>query len=384
MSISNLTLSNVKKVKNLLFTANKNEPGSVAWNNAESTLADLIRSFWEKETPKQIRLKYYSSGIFELLSPIIKADVGKHTNRTLENVWSLIECGMDIPESNDVDNIETLTKGVHLGFIELAVYELRFRPLRCDGKLMERAFMALANPALFINFTNRLVASGAPLACLELIREGANVENETMRSNLIGAMRTLTSIARFDIDPLLGLPSLVDVVQSYLPLLRREGGDGMIILLGFFAARLLLRVYGKDSHSKVILENPIIPEFYPKVMRKLMDIRSGKSYNLYRAYWKLANIAFDLSIISRSDDNKQLLVPIVPLMLEMMALHHNGDRDVLRYGVVFLLQISSNKSCLNELKRCSSRVKVIQGIILSDKGYEKETLSVLADVMNVV
>jgi hypothetical protein len=383
MSTNNLTTTNIKKVKALLDVANKNEPGNAAWNDAENKLYDLLWSFDESGGLKPTRLKYYNSGIFDLLTPIILDKEVKHTNDVFEASWSLINRGMGANDSNEQDNIVTITKGVELGFIELAVRELRFRPLRYDGNLMNRAFLALTSTAIRSNFTNRVVSSGAPLACLELIREGGNVENEITRSNLTSAIGTLNNLTRFNIDAIKVLPGVVDAVKPFLPLLTREGNDNMV-MLGFSAAKLIIRLYGKDDSSKVILENPVILEFYPKAMRKVMDIGAVKNYLLYNSYWKLAGVALDLSLISQSDTNKQLLAPIVPLMLEMMALHHNGDRDVLRYGIIFLSQVSFDESCLAQLQKDKPRIKVIQGIILSDKEHDKETLSLLGVVMNAV
>jgi hypothetical protein len=380
---NNLTPANVKMVKTLLEVANKNVPNSTAWNDAQNKLDDLLWSFDESGGLKPTRLKYYNSGIYNLITPIILDEEGKHTNQILEAAWSLINRGMGINDVKEQDNIETVTKGIDSGFIELAIRELRFRPLRYDGKLMYRAFLTLQNTAAYTNFTNRVASSGAPLACLELIRVGGNVENETTRKNLTIAIVTLNNLARFNTEPVKSLPGVIDAVKPYLPLLTREGNDEMIVL-GFFAARLLIRLYGKDDSSKVIMENPIILDFYPKLMRKVMDVGAARNYSLYSSYWALAGITLDLSLISKSDTNKQLLVPIVPLMLEMMALHHNGDRDLLRYGVVFFSQVSFDDSCLIELKKNEERVKVIQGIILSDKEHDKETLSLLGVVMNAV
>jgi hypothetical protein len=381
--VKNLTPENVKQVKTLLEVTNKNVPGSAAWNDAEDKLDDLLWSFWENEATKTIRLIYYNSGIFESLISIIQADTGKHTDYVLDRAWSLVECGMAVADINEQDNIETLTKGMELGFMELIVRELRFRPLRYDGRLVERAFTGLTGTASYSNFTNVVVSRGVPMACLELIREGGNTENETTRRNISYAISTLNHIARFNIDAIKILSGVVEAVKPYLPLITRKGDDKMM-MLGFRVARLLIRLYGKDDSSKVILENPVILDFYPKFMRDVMNVGAAKNYFLYGSYWSLPGIALDLSLISMSDTNKQLLVPIVPLMLELMALHHNSNRDLLHYGVIFLSQVSFDESCLTELKKDKERVKTVQGIILSDKEHDKETLSLLGVVMNAV
>jgi hypothetical protein len=380
----NITPTTIKKAKDLLEIVNKNQPHSSPWNDAERKLEDLFRSFWQQDTPKKIRLQYYGSGIYnEVLIPLINSPPGTHTDAVLCQAWALIDRSMSITDIHEQDNMETLEKGIQLGFIELAVRELRFRPLRYDGFLMKYAYIVLTAPSAYGKFINNLVSAGTPSACLQLIMDAKNTEDDTVRINLLNAIRTLSNMSRFNIDAVRALPGLLDVIKPHLPLLSRDDDDNLT-LLGFNAARLLIRLYGKDDSSRIIMENPIILNFYPQLMRRVMDVGISQNYSLYGAYWKLAQIALDLSLISMSDTNKQLLVPIVPLMLEMMAFHHDGERDVLRYGVVFLSQVAFDESCLAELKKGQERVKTIQGIILSDKEHDKETLSFLSVVMNTV
>jgi hypothetical protein len=388
MSIKNLTPTNIIKLKYLLHISKKSEIGSTTWFEAENEMTEILWTLSQRSGLKSTRLQYYSSGIFNILIPIIQADDGKHSNELLEASWGVINRGMGVSDINEQDNVETLEKGVELGFIELAIRELRFRLLRYDGNLIYRAFLALTAPAAYPNFTNHLVNSGVPWICLELIRESGvdedlDLENEIMLTNLTNAMRTINHIARFNIHAIKILPGLIDAVKPYLPLLARQDNDDLVIL-GFNAARLLIRLYGKDNTCKVILENPIILDFYPKTMRKLMDIGMSKNYYLYKAYWKIASVVFDLSVISMSNTNKQLLVPILPLVLEMMIFHHNGDCDVLRYGIIFLSQVILDESCLIQLRQDRERIKAIQAIILSDREYDKEDLSVLDSVVKIV
>jgi hypothetical protein len=385
MSIPNLTPDNITKVKTLVEIANINDPTTTEWDDAERTIKDLLLSFWlQTDPPKDVRLAYYNSGIFDLVISVIKAEAGTHSFGVLHAAWLLINTTMTCADPNMTDSIETLQKGIELGFLELAIRELRFRPLRHNGSLVKTAFIAITNPSNFSYFTNHVISSGAPVACLELIRQGGNVEHATTRRNLTDAIISLNNLARFNANSVIHiLPDAVDVVKPYLPLLTHIGNDDVVVL-GFFAAGLLIRLYGKDDTSNVISENPLILEFYVQFMRDVMDVGPTHNYELYNLCWTLADITFDLSLISMCDANKQLLVPIVPLAVEMMALHHNGDRDGLHYGIMFLSQVSFDESCLVELKRNRERVKIIQDIILSDKDQDKETLSLLSVVMNAV
>jgi hypothetical protein len=382
-----ITPSTVKKINDVLELVNKMEPHSTSWYEVEIKLENSLWRLRPAKAPtKEIRLQYYSSGIFELIFLIIKSIPGKHTDGVLEAAWGVGQNGVIVPDVHEKDNIETLTKGVELGFVELAVRELSFRPLRCGGVLMDYAFSALANPASYSNFTNHLIEKGVPRTCLQLIRDGGNILDEITRSNLTRAIRTLNNIARFNVESIRMLPGLVDAVKPYLRLLRRhdEGNDDDddMIMLGFTVSKLLIKVYGKDDSSKIIMENPIILDFYPKFMRQVMDIGVNNNYKLFNTLWVLAGIALDLSLISTCNTNKQLLVPIVPLMLEMMLFHNNGDRDVIRYGVVFLSQIYLDEYCGNEIRCKQEWLKQIQEIINSDREFDKETVVLVRDVVS--
>jgi hypothetical protein len=384
MSATNLTPTNIEKLKQLLQTSITNPPNTPPWIEAESEIQNILWNVSERGGLKPTRLKYYTSGIYHLMIPMILAEQGKHEDDSLEAAWSILNRGMGINNINEQDNIETVTKGIELGFIELAVRELRFRPLRYGGKLMTFAFLALTNSALYPNFTNRVIASGAPLACLELIREGGDVENPTMLYNLSSAIGTLNNITRFKREYIQGLPGISDAIRPYLPLITREAQDNMV-LIGFNAARLLIRIHSKDDSSKILMENPVILEFYPKFMRKLLNIGIANNYYLHRTYWKLAGLALDLSFISMSNtNNKQQLVPIIPLVLEMMVFHHNGDRELLYHGVIFLSQVVQDEVCLVELQKDPALIKNIKNIILSDREHDKEIVSLLADIVGVV
>jgi hypothetical protein len=387
-----LTPSNIKKAKELLQQCNKYQPGTSQWITNEEKLSSFLDDMitTDSELSKAERLKYYNSGIYDVATPIIAAELGKHQNRTVANAWLLIARLMAIPDTNEKDNVETLSKGVGMGFIELAVRELQFRPLRNDGEFLEYAFICIVAPAVYTEFVSRVIKSGAPLACLNLVREQqkeylSNINDSNVsESNLSDAMRTLNFVAGYDAEVVKHLPGLVDCVRQFLPLLSNENGNDAQIMLGFSAARLLIRVFGKDDSSKVISENPIILQFYPQLLRKLCDVGPSKNYFLYSGYFKLAFVLLDLSLISMSDTNKSLLLPLVPLVIEMMVFHHNGNRDLLRHGMVFLSQVSFDESCLVALMTDKERIKTIQGIVLSDKATDTETLSLLSVVMNAV
>jgi hypothetical protein len=389
---NNLTPTNINKAKSLLQQSNSTEPHSPEWNSIQNELGILLNSMISSPHPsKQERLLYYLSGIYDVVIPIIKANQGKHQNFLLEDAWLLVQRGMIAIDSNDRDNIETIRKGVELGFIELAVEEARFQPLRYQGRLFYRASHCFTETAIYADFTERVLSSGAPLACLEIIKQGGNLQDPILRSNIGTALRTLTGISLYNIEIVKSLPGIVKAVHPYLPLLTRvdddELDDNELILLGFIAGRLLVRIGKGEGGSKIIEEKQsVLLDFYPFLMRKAMDAGISTNYLVFNSFIKLNGIALDLSIISGSDIPKKSLVSIIPLMIEMMLYHNNNghNKELIMYGMVFLSQVSEENACLEILIQHRNGIKAIQDMISADRGFDKETLSLLGEVVGKV
>jgi hypothetical protein len=385
---SSLTPANIKQVQKLLEISSKNAPTTPAWADAETELSGLLFDFAPRHTPKKKeRLLIYSSGIVEILTSILQEPTEKHQDETLEASWAILNSAMTDQDQNEKDNMETLRKGVNAGLIELATKELQYSPLRVHGSLMNYAFMALTEPCLYSEFAPRVMSSGAAVACVEFIRRDGGLlqQNPMIKQNINKAIATLNSCTRHQLVALRSVNGIAQAMYPFLPLLNREVDDSLVII-GFTAARLLIRLYGKDETSKVIEDNPVILEFYPKFIRKLMDVGAAKNYHLYGKVWVLAGISFDLSLMSKSDTLKKngSLVPFCPLLIEMLAHHYNHDVELMQHGIVFLSQVSFDEACLAALVKDKKLIKDIQGIILGDKSFDKEILSLLSVVMNAV
>jgi hypothetical protein len=406
MSTHFLTPTNVQKAKLLIQRSNQHQPNSIPWNDIQVQLYSLLASVRspQRNPLKSTRLLYYSSHIYEdVVIPILKAEPGKHLDYTLENAWFLIAHGMAAPEKLDRDNIETLRKGVELGFIDLAVRELSFNPLRYNGRLMDFAFLAITSPAAYFELSVHVVSSGALPACLELIRNsrGGDLHSRIVRDNLTCSIRTLNSVMRYYANAVRGLVGVIEAVQPYLSLLARHDQhqqqqqqqqqlndeDGhSLIMLGFSSARLLIRASNSQDVSQIIRDNPFLLTFYPKLMRQVMDVGISNNYNLYSLFWVLAGICLDVSILAISYDDTDALVSICPLIIEMMVYHHHGDYDLMKYGLIFLSTVIRKNSiqCLQQIIQQKIQLQLLGEIILSDYTFDKETVSLLRDVWDSV
>jgi hypothetical protein len=382
--MSQITPEKVKRAIELLKISTSNSPNTDKWMRAENELQNLLISLKQRQPPLRDRVKYFDSGLLKSVCiPIILAEDGKHENETLKVVWSLLSNGMSAGDSDEKDNKFTLARGVELGIIELAVRELKFQPQRCDGVLASDACFCYGTPANYVEFSNRIISSGALQESLQLIRTGGDLENYLTGYQIEIAFNTLVCLSKFNPEAVRDLPQLIDVVKPYLSLLSRAD-DEVLVMIGFRASSVLIRVYGKEDSSKVMEENPIIFEFYTKFLREVMDAGLANRYLVYGTYWTLSSFTYNLAVISLSDANKRLLVPLVPLGIELMALHHHGDRELLHYGMIFLSQVSFDELCLNALMKHKDWIKTIQNVVLADKLTSRETLSLLQVVVNAV
>jgi hypothetical protein len=409
-----LTPSNIQLVSQLLQASNSSTPSTPEWQNTERKLSLLLADMVCHADPtKEIRLKYYESGIYQYTNKIIQAPLGKHWNQTIMVCWALTSRGVAVADNNEADRAETIRMAIHVGFLDLAIKEFKYRPLRNHGKYIPYATNCVTAAASRIEFVSHIVNSDAPMACFQLLQEGevlTTMDHSILQplfnaginyKNLNSAFKVLIFLARFNLESVATLPSVMSIISSYLIFINNmhddeevEEDDYDIIMLGFRAAKLLIRLTSRDGGCKKLIdENPAILKFYPQLMRKLMDSKSKttKQYKLFGSYWNLAGTCFELSLLAMSNINKELLIHIIPLVMEMMAYHSNNDQnghDLMEYGLLFLAEIcqpnNSNNNrdnmCWNVLMNDKQQIERISAIIMAENSFNKEILSLLRDV----
>jgi hypothetical protein len=385
---NNINLSSPSKTSKILILSlliqqsNEQIPNSPTWAEIENKIEDSLLDWYQYEPPKHIRLLNHSIGLYDLCINIVRAPNGKHAASVLDASWLLLAHGMSCPEKNDKDNIETLTKGVEAGLIELSVKEINQN--RCNGRLLARATICLTNTAAYDEFASEVVTSGGILACLNLIKR-TNMYNISSVTSLLKAMGVLCALAMLRPQCLRAIPSLVDTLLPLLPLLNDIGNDSMV-MIGFRACRCIIRISRSEDSVEIIRQHPIIFEFYPKLIRKILDSKD-KSY--YSAYWKISGIAYDLARMSTfllTESECHLLIPFIALVIEMLTQHNQQgqDRDLLFYGLVFLSQISWNELCRAKLREFQQEIKLIQQLICNEQLYGVEFYVMMEGVVNII
>jgi hypothetical protein len=395
--------------KNLLLKLNDNDSSGEENNNTAAaaatatedailitnTLFDLqtiFSSLYVFNPLKSIRLQILQSEIFDLAYEIVNAEPGYYSDQLILSCWLILESTMAVSDLNSKDNLETVTMAVEKKLIELGLKELQYRPPRSNADFITRALTCLTSPASFPEFSTYLLARNAHVICLKFAQDFADyIEDKYFASVIRSCISVLSWLSRFQLDSIRDLKGLADLAIYFLPCLQSD--DEKTLLLGFVCARCLIRVFGKNDTMKIIQENPIILQVYPKLLKEILQVGAGKNYLLYNSYWSLSSIALDFSILSslsgeqqqqQSSNIKSSLIPVIPLTLEMLIYHHKSDRDVIRYGIRFLSQLVTDKNCLQVLIKNKKQIQMIQHIILTDCSQDKENLTLLGEVVELV
>jgi hypothetical protein len=385
-STSIFSLTKIQQARELLVQSNQCVPESNEWILIQENLIDLIETMLIPPDPnKEMRLKLFECGIYSVCFPIVNAPPGKHRPDLVDYCYILLSRSMEVPSVSDKDNLETLTKGVELGLIELAIKEMQYRPLR--GPTVNRAMLCLSTTASKEEFASRIVRGGAVQACLNLIRDTNVNDGSEMGSCTSRALNILASLAAVRPTSLFGIDEqgIKNTLYPLLPLLNHYQHN--MIMTGFRSARLLIRLFGKEC-GIIIRENPDILTFYPHLMKLLLESGGrNKRFCVFNSYWRLGGVALDLWLISigLNQEEKSLLVPICPLMMEMLTLYGQQESNLLRYGMIFLSQVLDNQQCLMSIRNFKdSFLSMIQDVILSDGNSHVEIICVLKDVVGVV
>jgi hypothetical protein len=240
MSIKNLTPKKVFQANKLFQQITSIPPNTSQRLTKESNLELLLDSILVFNPGKEIRLKYYSSGIFGVAIKIVQAERDTFRESLTYSAWRILECGVTVPDL-DQDNIITLQKGIDHGFLALAVREIK---MRRSLLMMDRAFSCIVNSSIHAQFIPNIISSGALQACVEIIRTGGDYEYDPLvRKNISTSFSVLSSIGARNPHALRDLPGgLIEASIPYISLLQRVGNDELVIL-GFKAARMCIQIF---------------------------------------------------------------------------------------------------------------------------------------------
>jgi hypothetical protein len=371
----------------LLQSSEKTIPLSPEHTSIQTSIVELLMDIQRKSIDRTNRLLCFTLGIVELCISIIQTKPpALHLDNILEWSWIIIKQSFHRIEDNEdnenTNNTQLMKLGISIGILELSVYEISFRPLRMQGNLAgwaNKCLLAIASRDIFIN---RIIESNVHFACLNLIHLPGNVETDPdYRENVSDAFAILNWIAFYRPDLLRDLSeiNLIDTAIPWLPLLMN--GNDKIKRVGFVAARMIIRI-GSHAVAKVIEEYPIVIEFLQKLISQLCDL--GPNRAIYGVTWNLSGVVRDVALINITN-NKHLLVPIVPLMLDLVIKYGKDDYELIQHGVIFLSQVACNdESCLLSLRNDKNKIKLIQHIVQSECLFGKETLGLLDIVVREV
>jgi hypothetical protein len=373
------------------------------WHRAQNQLMSSLRQLDKTNNPtKAQRLEMYDSGVYEIVIDIILATPQLFTTIVIDAAWTLFGAGLLCPEIDEKDNYETVSKGVELNVIEIAVRELNFSPPRSEGNnTLYNALLCLTSTALFPEFGARMLSSGAISTCINILRI-SDVTDEFERDHIWLALVTLCSFAMHHGESLRNMVGVVDATMIYISLLpnnnnnnnedEQDGFQDVFVMIGFSAARLLLRLLNVSDLLPILEKNPAIVQFYPKLIHDVLLSGAKRGFFCYGSYWSLSGIARDVAIISSpgvistSDDNiDTFILPLIPLVIQMLREYGDGDYELLRYGFLFLTHILSHEPCIKLVMR-NHQLDIYHICIrmMSDCHVNVEHYSLMGDVRRKV
>jgi hypothetical protein len=356
--------------------------GTPPWVRARNNLERALSELREPAPPVQDRVELFTSGAIALCIEVIRMEDGKLDDDIIRAAWWVINGAMFVGNANDPRELESVRLGVQSNLIELSSWELHFSPLRAGGRFMNNAFMCIISSAARDEFANRVLAADVIEPCLALIR-AANMTSDLHVSILDAALIVVAYLSFTRRETVRATVGIEDAITPLIRLLHRRD-DPILMRSGFSAARLLIRLMGKEEISRVRRRNPIILDSYHDIMLKVLESGPEHGFRAYEGRWNLSGLALDLSLLSLGDVGKAQLARFVHPVLDMLSLYGKDNAVLVHFGLVFLSQIVSNHECLRELKVGKPKLYMIQSFLCANRHTEAGMLALLSHVVNPI
>jgi hypothetical protein len=391
--LSNKTLL----AQELVHISDSSTPRTSSWDIAQTQLSMLFEELWIRAPSQAIRLEFYNDPhILHVCIDIIKANDGKHSYNALIGAWSILSMVMYIDNANDPTEYQVMARGVEqYQLIELAAYELNYKPLRFNGVLLNCAFLALISPSGSYDYAGKVVETNAPKVLAEIVGEG-NLSSQINIINVSGAISVLSWLSMTRPSSIRTLPDIVSSCIPLIPLLRDGGEDDDLVKIGFRAARLLLRTADYETTLEIIHQYfQIIIDFYPEFMEQVLAAGVEHGFCAYSTRWSLSGIMLDLYKLANSGIDKSLLIHIIPLVVDFLFIkgHSFQNVELLELGILFCSSICDNQQCMETL--CDLNyditnndrycwIQTIAQVIKSNHVFSVEVIVALDNVVNHV
>jgi hypothetical protein len=383
-----------KQAQSLFQESQLTTPNSTEWTSIQIKLSRILNDVRVIEPSKPIRISLFESGIYNVAISIIAAKPGLFRLETIEDAWYLASESMYVSDANSKSEDETVYLAVQLGLIELAAKELQYKPnLRYHGRIMEAAFICLTCAASMPDLAHRVIANQVVENILDIIERG-DISTRTHIENLSSSLIVLTWLAMTKREALLHHLSSnlgnIDVIQLISPLFvhLENVHDDKIVLIGFQAVRVIIRLYiTEDIGANQVQRHAIsVIQFYCKVMQQVLTSGKAKGFVAFHGHWALNGLCLDASLLSLSNkcNRNGLLSPLIPYIIEMMSTYGYNDYNVLYHGLIFLTEISQDKDCLQILLDYKLSLKQIEHVILSEWWINPEIRVLLGIVLEFV
>jgi hypothetical protein len=306
-------------------------------------------------------------------SPLISLESGSRA-------WTILS-GMCVDEkmfTGTENSDDAVIRCCEYHVLEVAIEELRYDPSRFNGFLRELATTVIQNSCASQKVSERCLQLGLHVDIMKIIQEASiqeNGENEDLIEWYLFGIRCFAWLARYRAGELKDLtPGIVHACVDLLKYLNSPNHSTM--MLGFTAAKTIIRIVGKDENSTVIHQNPTIIDFYSRYLRRAIVNRHENV--------SISGQVVDLALISLADKNKPLMFNTVSAVTAAVDMFGINDSELLYYSLLFLSQISSDELCKQELKTQKHVIDKLAKIIHSSSQFSIEERAMINVVVDAV
>jgi hypothetical protein len=370
-----------QRVQELLSYVLKSEVGSEIWNMYENELAHELFELFESKPSVESIISYYTLHIVDMCMEIIKSPQGRFQDVTMINCWAILNRSFGVGDSSET--AEYLQMGIDCGLLELSVREMSyFSPFRCGGRAVSWCSGIINKAASIQRLSRRVVEIGAPILCLNIIQESKSLTNVDDIGILAESVKILAWLGRTQVESVRTLPDIVKHMNHLVSTLLTSDEEHLQYI-GFVAAKTIIRVYGTSENcSQFIHQNHAVLQYYVQYFDDILKNGPKATYS---------GQVLDLYIVSSAEKmNKSLFLPLISRVVEMTSGYGKDDFELMRFGIMFLVQISDNDICREEMKSNNipnnnkEKIQRMIQIVECGRHYDKEMFGFLSMLKGVV
>jgi hypothetical protein len=253
--------------------------------------------------------------------------------------WKIFHDAICIYDNDQIEEFETVDRGIDLGVLEWIAAEVSRQPPR--PRILSDVFSVLTTICMVSKHAEIIIAAGIVESCLDL------AENRDMSLDIsTSTLGSLKNLAMSEVSATyLKNDRVIALARSKLHLLESENAPQ--VKLGLCAASLIIRVVGPDDAgmdeemADFLFQNEQLFAKLAWLLQSTLEV--GPTGTVLDSGWNPANIVLDISILAAMDENKHALVEHVKVLAESLQRRGLGNARLVKYSVQALASLRQEK-----------------------------------------